>query len=598
MKYRNLAEMFFGKRENLPSHAAYMFKKEGEWESIDFQEAVTRAERIAAGLASLGVRKGDRVALISNNRLEWALTDYAVLSLGAALVPIYPTLTARQVAYIINDSEAKVLIAEDVLQMEKASSVLNQLKTVAHYFVIDDGGTEVTTPWRNYDSLGSLGEQFLQQQPDYVADSIRQIIPEDMATIIYTSGTTGNPKGAVLTHKNFISNIESVAQIFESYPEDITLSFLPLSHVLERMAGHFFSCYHGGTVAYAESIDALGENMREVKPTLMVSVPRLYEKMYARVLEAVEAGSPLKRKIFYWSVNVGLRYLHHKMKKEPIPAILKWKRNVADKLVFGKIRERTGGRLRYFVSGGAPLAAEIGEFFAAAGIIILEGYGLTETSPAITFNRPEAFRFGTVGHPLPGVEVKIAEDGEILTRGDHVMVGYLNKEAETREVIDEDGWFHTGDIGFIDPDGYLVITDRKKNIIVTSGGKNVAPQPIENSLISSKFIEQAVVIGDKRKFCSAVIVPAQEAVLRWAAEENVVFRDYQELLQHPRIYELIQSEIDRLMVDFAGYEQIKKFCLIKEPFSIEGGELTPTLKVKRKIVEEKYRDEIERMYVS
>ncbi len=598
MKYRNLAEMFFGKRENLPSHAAYMFKKEGEWESIDFQEAVTRAERIAAGLASLGVRKGDRVALISNNRLEWALTDYAVLSLGAALVPIYPTLTARQVAYIINDSEAKVLIAEDVLQMEKASSVLNQLKTVAHYFVIDDGGTEVTTPWRNYDSLGSLGEQFLQQQPDYVADSIRQIQPEDMATIIYTSGTTGNPKGAVLTHKNFISNIESVAQIFESYPEDITLSFLPLSHVLERMAGHFFSCYHGGTVAYAESIDALGENMREVKPTLMVSVPRLYEKMYARVLEAVEAGSPLKRKIFYWSVNVGLRYLHHKMKKEPIPAILKWKRNVADKLVFGKIRERTGGRLRYFVSGGAPLAAEIGEFFAAAGIIILEGYGLTETSPAITFNRPEAFRFGTVGHPLPGVEVKIAEDGEILTRGDHVMVGYLNKEAETREVIDEDGWFHTGDIGFIDPDGYLVITDRKKNIIVTSGGKNVAPQPIENSLITSKFIEQAVVIGDKRKFCSAVIVPAQEAVLRWAAEENVVFRDYQELLQHPRIYELIQSEIDRLMVDFAGYEQIKKFCLIKEPFSIEGGELTPTLKVKRKIVEEKYRDEIERMYVS
>ncbi|MCK4754890.1 MAG: long-chain fatty acid--CoA ligase, partial [Calditrichia bacterium] len=374
------------------------------------------------------------------------------------------------------------------------------------------------------------------------------------------------------------------------------LSFLPLSHILERTAGHYFSCYSAAMVAYAESIDAVAANMQEIKPTLMISVPRLYEKMYSRILEAVESGSPLKRKIFHWSVNVGRKYMKLIKEKDAVPISLKIKKGIASKLVFSKLKERVGGRLRYFISGGAPLSAEIGEFFNAAGLIILEGYGLTETSPGISFNRPESYKFGTVGMPLPGYEVKIAEDGEILTRGDHVMLGYLNKEEETKEVIDNEGWFYTGDIGFIDDEGYLTITDRKKNIIVTSGGKNIAPQPIENKLVTGKYIELAVVIGDNRKFCSAVIVPDREAAINWAQNANIDYDDIKTLINHPKFNAVLQNEIDLLTEDFSSFERIQKFILVSEPFSIESGELTPSLKVKRKVVEENYATQIDALY--
>ena len=334
----------------------------------------------------------------------------------------------------------------------------------------------------------------------------------------------------------------------------------------------------------------------EIKPTMMVSVPRLYEKMYARILEAVEAGPPLKRKIFYWALKVGGEYIDRISKKQPISGGLQFKRNLAYKLVFSKLAERVGGRLRLFVSGGAPLNKEIAEFFGAAGLLILEGYGLTETSPVITVNLPDHFKFGTVGPPLPSVEVKIAEDGEILTRGPHVMVGYYKKEAETREAIDEEGWFHTGDIGIIDEDGFLKITDRKKNIIVTSGGKNVAPQPIENRLIQSPYIEQAVVIGDKRKFCSAVVVGTEDQIIKWAKEHNIAFTDYQDLIRKPEVKQLLREEIDNLTKDLARYETIKDFFIAPQPFTIETGDLTPSLKVKRRVVEEKYKKEIDAMY--
>jgi long-chain acyl-CoA synthetase len=596
MDYLNLADMFFGKRQNFPSHTAYSYKKDGQWVALAFKEAVEQAEKIAAGFAFYGIKKGDRVALISTNRVEWALIDYAALALGAALVPVYPTLLKDQVQYILNDSQAKIVIVENKEQIEKVNGVRDKLDNVDHYFYIEKIVETDNTPWHDLDTLIDKGDSFLKNNPDYITNSIQDIKKEDVATIIYTSGTTGEPKGAILSHKNFLSNLDCVSQLFECYPEDVFLSFLPLSHILERTAGHYFSCYSAAMVAYAESVDAVAANMQEIKPTLMISVPRLYEKMYSRILEAVDSGSPLKRKLFYWSLIVGRNYMNLLREKQIIPFSLKIKKGIATKLVFSKLKNRVGGRLRYFVSGGAPLSAEIGEFFNAAGLIILEGYGLTETSPGISFNSPKAYKFGTVGFPLPGYEVKIAEDGEILTRGDHVMIGYLNKEEESKEVIDADGWFSTGDIGFIDDEGYLTITDRKKNIIVTSGGKNIAPQPIENKLVTGKYIEQAVVIGDNRKFCSAVIVPDGEAAISWAKTENIEYDNLESLINHPEFNTVLQKEIDLLTEDLSSYERIQKIVLVSTPFSQETGELTPSLKVKRKVVEEKYALQIDELY--
>lgn len=596
MKYKNLGEMFFEKRQLLGDKTAYTYKEAGNWVEVSFKEAVDRAEKIAGGLASLGVAKGDRVAIMSANRLEWALCDYASVSLGALLVPIYPSLLSEQVRYILNDSEAKVIIVSDPVQVEKVQKASKELKFTKHFFVFDTSGEKLAQPWRMFSELSELGEAFLAKESDYIPRSIEKVAPDDWATIIYTSGTTGEPKGAILTHKNLISNIENGSAVLEVKPDDVFLSFLPLSHIFERMAGHYLSCYHGCTVGYAESVDTVAQNLLEVRPTVMVSVPRLYEKIYARVLEAVEMGPPLKRKIFYWAIKVGKEYVNKVMYHKPVPGWLNFKRNLAFKLVFKKLQDRVGGRNRFFVSGGAPLSAEIAEFFGAAGIKILEGYGLTETSPVITVNHEDSFRFGAVGHVLPNVEVKIAEDGEILTRGDHVMVGYYKKEAETKEAIDEDGWFHTGDIGLIDEDDFLKITDRKKNIIVTSGGKNIAPQPIENSLITSKFIDQIVVIGDKRKFCTAVIVPSEDALGSWAKEKNLSFSNYLELVNLPGVKELIRSEIDSLTANLASYETIKDFIFARAPFTIENDQLTPSLKVRRNVVERDYAAEIEKMY--
>ncbi len=595
MRYSSLGEMFFEKRQSMPDKVSHKFKKQGQWHELTFKETVDWAENISAGLASLGVKKGDRVALISANRVEWAITDFATMALGALLVPIYPSLLSEQVAYILNDSEAKVVIAADIIQIEKVEEVKDQLKYAQNFFVFDPPEA-MHEPWQSYAQLAEKGESFLKEHPDYVQNEIKKVKPEDWATIIYTSGTTGEPKGAVLTHSNFLSNVEGSISVLDIYPEDVFLSFLPLSHVLERMAGHFISMYLGATVAYAESIDTVAENMGEIKPTIMISVPRLYEKIYARVLESVEMGPSSKRKIFYWAMKIGKDYVNRIMNKQSIPATLSLKYKIANKLVFSKLKERVGGRIRFFVSGGAPLSAEIAEFFTAAGLIILEGYGLTETSPVITVNLLDNFKFGTVGLPLPNVEVKIAEDGEILTRGPHVMVGYYKKEADTKEAIDGEGWFHTGDIGIIDNDGFLKITDRKKNIIVTSGGKNIAPAPIENALTMTQYIEQAVVIGDKRKFCTAVIVPSLDAVKNWAKEQGKEIETYDDMLKLDGLRELLRNEIEKVNETLARYETIKNFIIAREPFSIESGELTPSLKTKRRVIEEKYKEEIEKMY--
>jgi long-chain acyl-CoA synthetase len=596
MHFTNLADMFYSKKQLYPDHIAYRYKSKGGWIAVNFKKAVETAELMSGGFASLGIEKGDRIAIVSGNRMEWALADYAALFLGAILVPVYPSLMAHQIAYILNDAQAKLVIVEDGTQVSKIEKIRSQLDTVENIFVIEEFDNRKDETWPLLSCLERAGSTFLENHRDYIPGHIKSVRREDVATIIYTSGTTGEPKGVVLSHKNFFANLESVSDLFDCYPEDEFLSFLPLSHILERTAGHYFSCYHGATVCYAESIDSLPENLIEIKPTLMISVPRLFEKMYGRILESVESGSPLKRRIFYWALHSGGTYMKYQMAGENPPLSVRIKQKVAYKLVFSKLNERLGGRIRYCISGGAPLPATIGEFFNAAGLTILEGYGLTETSPGIAFNRPDAYKFGAVGRPLPNVEVKIAADGEILTRGDHVMQGYYNKEEETKEVIDSEGWFYTGDIGFIDDDGFLVITDRKKNMIVTSGGKNIAPQPIENCLLTSQFIEQAVVIGDRRKFCSAIIVPSSAAVETWAQREGIVAEDYTSLLSNEKLMAFMQGEIDRLTESFASFERIKKFCLLPELFSQDGGELTPSLKIKRRIVEEKYAAEIEKMY--
>lgn len=594
MNYKNLAEIIPGNAEQFGDRTAYMHKKDGAYRTISFNEARDWVSKIAGGLAALGVQAGEKVAMLSENRFEWAFTDFAILSVRAINVPIYPSLIPHQIEYLINDSQSKVIFCSDLAQYKKLDSIRKNCPSLEHVIIFDH--EDSMKDCQSLAELLSRGEEYNSANPDFLVSELKKIKPDDMITIIYTSGTTGEPKGAMLTHNNLISNIEGGLEALDVNDTDVFLSFLPLCHIFERMVGHFLAAYTSATIAYAESIDSVAENMQEVHPTVMASVPRLYEKIYSRVLENVELGSGLKRKIFYWAINVGREYVNRIMDDKSIGAGLKFKRNLAFKLVFSKLAERVGGKLKFFVSGGAPLSKEIGEFFAAAGLYIYEGYGLTETSPVITCNRAEKFRFGTVGMKLNNVEVKIAEDGEILTRGPHVMLGYYNKETETKEVIDSDDWFYTGDIGHFDEGGMLVITDRKKNILVTSGGKNIAPQGIENQLVTCKYIEQAMVIGDKRKYCTAVVVPSFEVLERTATENGWSYDGHEGLANLPEVRDLVSKDVDSVNENLASFETIKDFVLTKSPFSIETGELTPSLKVKRKVVLEKFADEIEKMY--
>ena len=596
MAANTLAQMFLNTVKEHGSKTALMTKVEGQYQGFSYQEFGERVKNFALGLASLGIKKGDRIALLSENRPEWAISDLAILSLGMINVPIYPSLIPKQIEYILNDSEAKVIITSKSDQTSKITEIMKDLP-VLKYIIYMDPPASISKNMLSYSEVSEKGQKFEKENTDFYASSVASNKADDACGIIYTSGTTGNPKGVVLTHNNILSNVQGAVATLKIGPEDTFLSFLPLCHVFERMAGHFCPISVGATIAYAESIDTVAQNLGEVKPTIMTSVPRFFEKMYNRVLENAAAGGAAKKKIFNWALKTGDKYNKVQGKKK-VGGFLQFKHNLATKLVFSKLQERVGGRLRFFASGGAPLPKEIGEFFHRAGIKILEGYGLTESSPVIAVNLEEKFKFGTVGPALKagGVELKIAEDGEVLTRGPHVMKEYYKKPAETKEVIDDDGWLHTGDIGFLDEDGYLTITDRKKNIIVTSGGKNIAPAPIENIMSTSPLIEQLLVIGDKRKFISALIVPNLEMIKNYAEENNIQYKNEDDLVQNQKINQLISNEITRLSVDLARYEQIKAFRLLPRLFTIEEGELTPTLKIKRKVVEQKFADLIESMY--
>lgn len=568
------------------SQPALSYKQDGTYQDISYTEFGEAADAFSSGLTALGIQKDDRIALISENRPEWALTDFGALKAGAITVPMFSTLTAPQVAYILKDSGAKIICVSTTKQLEKVTAIRDDIPTLEHVIVFDP--IEGETP------EGVLQFQTVCESEGDPIDTPAS--EDDIATIIYTSGTTGDPKGVMLTHANFISNVEACKSRIDISDADLLLSFLPLSHVFERLGGHYVPLFSGAKIAYAESTFTVAQNMREVAPTVMLSVPRLYETMHDRILRAVQEGSSVKQKIFHWGVSVGAAVSTAIQNGEKPSALLQLKQKIADKLVFGKLKAATGGRLRFFISGGAALPQAIAEFFHAAGILILEGYGLTETSPVISMNHPGHWRFGTVGTPIPNVEVKIAEDGEILTRGPHIMKGYFNNEAATASVIDSEGWFYTGDIGIIDPDGFIKITDRKKNIIVLSNGKNVAPQPIESELVQSPFINQIMVIGNERKTLAALLVPNLDALKAWATENNVSTDDLTGLLETREVQQHIQAEIRNRLTDFADFEQVRRFKLLEKEFTQEADEMTPTLKLKRNVIIERYADAIAEMY--
>jgi len=565
------------------------------WTPISFQQLLERVRSTSLALASLGVKRGDRIAILSENRPEWAIVDYAALALGAADVPVYPTLPVPLVEYILRDAGASVAFASTQQMLDKLLEVRSALPGLRHIVAFDATarGPDVLA----FNELEAVGRALPTEGWEAAALMARA---DDLATIIYTSGTTGNPKGVMLSHGNITSNVISGLlriPIQEDPGQQECLSFLPLSHIFERMAGHYLMTHAGAIINYAGSIDTVSADMGEIRPTLMCSVPRLYEKIYARVQENAMAGSAAKRQIFRWAKKVGETCVDLTLAGKPVPLALAAQRGVADRLVFRKLRDRTGNRLRFFVSGGAPLNADIARFFLAAKLPILEGYGLTETSPVISVNTFQDLRLGTVGKPLPGIEVKIAADGEIVTRGPNVMKGYYNQPDATREVLEPDGWFHTGDIGEIDADGFLCITDRKKDLIVTAGGKNIAPQPIENIVRTSKWVLNAVMLGDRRAYPIMLVVPNLGLLREWAKRHAYPFIDDDALLARAETHEKIEREVKRMLRNLARYEVPKRFVLVKEDFSIEAGELTPTMKVRRRIVEQRYRDRIEAAYL-
>ena len=589
MSVTTLSELFL-KAASYSKPDCLQSKVGGTYQPISTAELVDRVRRLAKALLGLGLAPGDRVALMSENGPHWPTVDFATLCSGGVLVPIYPTLLPDQAAYIANDCGAKIVFAETAAHLEGLLAHAGELPQVRQFVLIKGDSTDprVTT-------LAVLLEQGTGYDAADFERRARAVRPDDLATFIYTSGTTGTPKGVMLTHNNIASNVSAGVSLMRLEAGYTTLSFLPLSHSFERTVDY---CYFlaGCSIAYAESVAAVAQNMQEVKPHVFVSVPRVYEKFYARVQEGVAAGSPIKQKLFAWAVAKGREAISWRLKGQKPPGMLGFQLGVADKLVFSKIHQRLGGRFEFAVSGGAPLARDLAEFFWGAGVPIFEGYGLSETSPVISVNTWQGVKMGTVGRPIPGVEVKIAGDGEILSRGPHIMKGYWGMEKETAEVIDADRWFHTGDIGEIDADGFLRITDRKKELIINAYGKNVAPAPIENSLKSSRYIGQAVVIGDRRKFLSALLVPDFDALKGWAERNGLGSASPRELIANPAFRELVGQEVETVNQGLAGFEKIVAWELLPDEFTLETGELTPTQKVKRRVINQKYGEVIDRLY--
>jgi long-chain acyl-CoA synthetase len=591
---RTLVELFelVARRHQKPDTLNY--KKDGRWLSLSAGEMLERARNIGAGLYSLGVRHGDRVAILSESRCEWTLTDAGCQFAGAIDVPIYPTQTPPQAAYILKDSGARILILAHHEKLVQLREVLKECPAVEHLVIFDKEGIapgEAIT----LAELETMGRALAANQPNLVDEIAHQTTPDELATIIYTSGTTGEPKGVMLTHSNLVSNVIDSAGRFSFGVGDSALSVLPLSHVFERSAMYMY-LYHGMTIFFGESLDQIGPNLREVRPTIFVGVPRIFEKIYAKVKDKAAAQGKLNLALLNWSVNVGTEVARLTVNHHRVPFVLSLKYKLATLLVFQKWRDALGGRIRLLISGGAALPADLGYIYIGAGLPIVQGYGLTETSPVITGGVPEDNRLGTVGKAIPNVAMRIAEDGEIEVRGPNVMRGYYNKPAETAAVFTADGWFKTGDIGAIDADGFLRITDRKKELFKTSGGKYIAPQQVEQLIKGSRFVNQVVLVGNERKFPAALIVPDWESIESYAQLKGIDCQSRAELCRHPRIIDLFERQIAALTPNLAQYERVKKIALLENELTTENGELTPTLKVKRRVVDEKYRGVIDHLY--
>jgi len=592
--FKSIPHLLFTTIEKFPTNVVFHYYRDDQIQKMTYAELGEQIKNLTHGLMDLGLKKGDRLAILSYNRPEWAITDFSGFCLQTVVVPIYQTLPPNQIEYILNDARARAIVVENDLQYQKIMEIKKNLPNLEFIITIDD----LPDPKSAVPRLSGLMEKGSKHRESHSVlfdQSLEGIYSREICTLVYTSGTTGEPKGVMLHHDGFIKDIINSEAVLSLYPDDVFLSFLPLSHLYERLAGHWCPMYRGAGIFYARSIETVVGDIAVARPTVMVSVPRLYEKVATAVYEQVEHSPGIKRNLFYWAIGTGLEY-HEKRIAGKVSPWLKKRYQFADKVVFSKIKKKLGGRLRSPIAGGAPLSVDTLKFFEAIGLRIIEGYGMTETHLIITLTPPGKTKYGSCGKPIKGVQVKIAEDGEVLVKGDTLMEGYYNKPELTSEVFDSDGWLHTGDIGHLDEDDYLFLTDRKKNIIVTSGGKNVAPAPIEHVLKTSKYIDDVCLVGNRRNFISALIIPNYELLKKYAENAELSLTSNEELVQNEQIIDLIKQEIDPLQSSFASYETVKKFILLNQPLSIDKGEITPSLKIKRDVIEQKYQAQIDALY--
>ncbi len=588
----NLIQVFRDRARFFGSKKAIFYKVQAEYTgSYSWQDWMKIVRETAMALHSLGIRKGDPVGILSENGPEWTFADLGILSLGAVTVPIYPTASLEDIRYIIEHADLKAIFVSTEEQYRKIEGFRSKFLPAG--IILFTSGRLGDVP--ALETFREMGRCHDLAHGDLYEQCVKSVGPDDLATIIYTSGTTGAPKGVMLTHRNFIANYQGAFQRIQIDDRDSVLSFLPLSHVFERLAGYYYQAAYGVSIAYAENFMTVAEDIRKVRPTIVVAVPRFYEKTYARILEEVGKAPSWKQRFFYWAVRIGTRTAQIRIRGQRVPRWLAFYNRIAKAVVFNKIKRAMGGRIRFFISGGAPLSKELARFFYAANIMILEGYGLTETSPVIAVNALDDFKFGTVGKPIPGIRVKIAENGEILTAGPCVMKGYYNHPQETAECI-KDGWFHTGDIGHFDDEGFLHITDRKKDIIVTAGGKNVSPQNIEGRILADPFFLQAIVLGDKRPYLCALLVPHKQEVLQYAGEHRLSDLSYEKLLEHSDVQAWVRERLEKRMEGLAGYETVRAFILLPHEFTLFAGEMTPTLKIKRRVVMKEYQKAIDELF--
>ncbi len=598
MSFSTIPEMFLRICEQMgDSKPAFKYKKDGKYTDMTCTELREKVECLAVGLLELGVRAGDRIGIASENRIEWIVADFAITGIGAVDVPVFAILTAKQEEYIFGNCEASAIFVSNNFQLGKVMEFKDRLPSLRHIIVMNDDFKCDDVAVKSMNSIIRRGSELKNpsQRRSIFADLCSKVKPDDLLTLIYTSGTTGDPKGVMLTHRNITSNIQGCIDSIHFDQNDVLLSYLPLCHSYERTTGYYKMFAVGATMALAESVDTVAANLIEIKPTVMTTVPKLLEKVKTKIYNKVAKESKAKQKIFHWAVTVGTKYALNKLDgKNSIALSAKYK--IADKLVFAKIRTKLGGRMKMMVSGGAALTDDVAKFFFAAGITVIQGYGLTETSPVLTCNRIDDIEIGTIGKPLPNVEIKIAADGEILARGPNIMKGYWADKHATAEAIDDDGWLYTGDIGKITLKGNIKITDRKKHIFVSNAGKNIAPQPIENLLTQSKYIEQVILIGDYREYCTALITPDFEQLESLAADLDINFGKASELIINEKIISHVKRDIDYIQKDLAKYERVRRFAMLAEPFSVANGELSPKMSIKRHVVEKKYAAFIDAMY--